>query len=400
MRHQKPNINLKQEVLDNATRFEFFEAARLLSIIAGPDGPVSSLSESTGVEEDKAADGFSNDELSLKPETPQKKRPAHHNTKDLKVRFRSAATKNFPAGEIQKLEKEGDLIELFTNVIGLFGPTGVLPHLDKDLVSGGSPNLLLRDFLDIFNTRIIKLFYEAWKANRQDIMLEMYQRKLAKREDSCTMLLLSVCGYGLSQTRDQHLFPDEVFAASAGLLSRNVRPASGIRRCIASQFNVPVSVKEFIKERLYLPREIQTRIASDGTGHNVLGRTAILGRSVPAHRQRFEVQLGPLNRYEFEMLCPFDNTLAMQDEQKQVDDIRETGEQKQNIAFRRLVDLIKSVLGRPLDFDIRFEVTAEAVLGTQLGKTRLGFDSWVTSKPTEDNRSDTMKRFAWDVATN
>ncbi|MFK7767228.1 MAG: type VI secretion system baseplate subunit TssG [Mariniblastus sp.] len=393
-------------MLNNASRFEFFEAARLLSIIGGPDAFKALEQDDDGnsaaPKENEA--GFSNDELSLKSDEPKKKRPAHHNTKSLRVRFRSSATKNFPAGEVQKLEKEGDRVELFTNVIGLFGPTGVLPHADKDLVAGGSPSVLFRDFLDIFNTRIIKLFYEAWKANRQDIMLEMYQRKLANREDSCTMMLLSVCGYGLSQTRDQHLFPDEVFAASAGLLSRNVRPASGIRRCIANQFNVPVSIKEFVEERLFLPREIQTRISLDGTGHNVLGKTAILGGAVPAHRQRFEVELGPLNRYEFELLCPFDSSLARREEQTAEEtgslDVRETGKQRDNIAFRRLVDLINSTLGRPLDFDIRFKVLPEAISAAQLGKTRLGFDSWVISKPAKTTRDDTVKRFAWDMANN
>ena len=45
----------------------------------------------------------------------------------------------------------------------------------------------------------------------------------------------------------------------------------------------------------------------------------------------------------------------------------------QNIMFHRLVDLIRSILGRPMDFDLRLEVEAEAVQPAQLGRTRLGF---------------------------
>ncbi len=350
-------LNLKQEVLQNAERFEFFEAARLLHVISKTSAP-----------------------------------------EELKIKFRSAATKTFPTGEIQKLTQNPDQVELYTNVIGLFGPTGVLPHQDKDLVCGGEPNLLLRDFLDIFNSRIIRLFYEAWKTNRQDVLLEMYQRKIDKREDACTLMLLSVCGVGLPQTRNQHRFPDDVFASSAGLLARNVRSASAIQRCVAGQFNVPVLVKEFIQERLFLPRKIQTRL-SVSDGHNALGKTAIVGESVPVHRQRFEVQLGPLSRSEFVSLCPFD---------KPPDGDKIVGP---NVAFRRLVDLIKSILGRPLDFDIRFQVEPDAVSPAQLGRfnpdsaagsrdqpgTTLGFDSWVTSKPSIEFRDDTVKRYAWDM---
>lgn len=386
MRDKK--LNLKQEVLEHASRFEFFEAARILRLL-----------------ESGTSNARSEPGAAPNPSPPAQ--GAQPGSK-LKVRFRSAATKNFPAGEIQKLERNQDRVELYTNVIGLFGPTGVLPHHDKDLVSGGEPNVLLRDFLDIFNTRIITLFFEAWKANRHDILLEMFQRKVAKREDSCTLMLLSVCGLGLSQTRDQHLFPDEVFAASAGLLSRNVRSASAIRRCVANQFDVPVLVREFIGERVFIPRRIQTRISSAEDSFNALGKTAIVGQSVTVHRQRFEIRLGPLSHDEFQSLCPYESTGdSVNSEKRSI---------RANIAFRRLVDLIKSIQGRPLDFDVRFYVKPEAVLPARLMSfeeqpgegnsvankpkaTRLGFDSWVVSEPTKQYRDDTVKRFTWDVSS-
>jgi len=142
-----------------------------------------------------------------------------------------------------------------------------------------------------------------------------------------------------------------------------------------------------------LPREIQTRLTGRiggprlgdwGEAHNVLGRSAIAGESVPAHRQRFEIRIGPLNRKQFESLCPFDETDS------------ETFKVPKNIMFRRLVDLIRSILGRPLDFDVRLEVEPAAVQPTQLGATRLGFDSWVCGTKETQPRRDTVKRFNWD----
>jgi type VI secretion system protein ImpH len=346
MRNEK--ITLKQEVLDNPSRFEFFEAARALLLITkcpldapgGQDNPV--------------------------------------------LRFRTAATKNFPAGEVQTIKREDGLVKLFTHVIGLFGPAGVLPHHDRDMVTGGEPNMLMRDFLDIFNSRAITLFFQAWLANRYDVSLEMHRRGIYDKEDAFSMILLSLCGLGLPSTRNQRLFSDDVYASSVGLLSRPVRPASTIRRCIAAQFNVDVEVFEFIEERIHLPRRIQTRLGMLDAGHNRLGRSAIAGTSVPAHRQRFEVRVGPLNRTTFERLCPFE------------DDDQVAKAVPKNIMFCRLVDLVRSILGRPLDFDVRFEVEAEAVEPAQLGKTRLGFDSWVCSTPIRESRRDTVKRFHWD----
>lgn len=337
--------NLKKRLLDEAHRFEFFEAARLLRIIAAEEN--KTVAEESQVE----------------------------------VKLRSSATKNFPAGEVHELRREGKHLELVTHVMGLFGPSGVLPHTDKDLVSGGEPNILLRDFLNIFNTRLLQLFFEAWQANRHDIQLEMFQRGVSAREDASTMMLLALCGRGLPQTRNQQRFSDDVFAGSAGLLSRNVRSSGAIRRCIASQFGVEVKICEFIEERLYLPRPIQTQLGLNDR-NNQLGKTAIAGESVGAHRKRFEVQLGPLTRDQFDSLCPYAE-----------EDGREV---PRNAAFLRLTGMIKSILDRPLDFDIRFVVEPDAVFPGRLGETRLGFDSWLITEPATTQRADPMCRFGWD----
>lgn len=327
------NPSLSERLHEHPERFEFFEAARILKLLRA-----SKPDDSTRLE------------------------------------FRTAPTKSFPAGEVLTLEDEGYAIRLVTQVIGLFGPAGVLPHADKDLVVGGSANILLRDFLDVFNARIIELFYEAWKLNRHDVSFEMFRRNVDKREDGFTLMLLSFCGVGLESVRNQREFPDEVFASASGLLSRNIRSASAIRRCISSQFHLPVKVNEFIQERLFLDKGIQTRLDGFFEGYNALGKTALLGERVDSHRQRFEVSLGPLSQTEFHSLCPHGN----------------------NVAFRRLVDLIKGILGRPLDFDIRFCVKSEAVSPARLGGTRLGFDSWVLADSEENDRDDPVKRTYWD----
>lgn len=345
MRDEK--ITLKQEILENASRFDFFDAARTLLMLtrAQPDGP----------------GGKSNPQL----------------------RFRSSATKNFPAGHIEKLERHDGVIELFTHVIGLFGPTGVLPHVDRDMVVGGEPNQLMRDFLNIFNSRVITLFFQAWLANRYDVGLEMHRRDIYQDEDSFSMILFSLCGMGLDSTRDQRLFSDDVFANSVGHLSRPIRSASSIQRCLHSQFGVEIEIVEFVEERIHLPRDIRSRLGSIGGAHNVLGDSAIVGQSVPAFRQSFEVRVGPLDRREFEMLCPFDGG-------------EETAVPK-NIMFQRLAEMTRSILGRPLDFDVRLVADAEAVQPARLGETRLGFDGWVCSKPETEPRMDTLKRFKWDA---
>lgn len=341
-----PKTDLKSEVLENASRFEFFEAARSLVLIVG-----------------KALN-------------------SPRNAGDSTLHLRSAATKNFPAGEVEKLLQTDDgLIELYTHVIGLFGPCGVLPHVDRDMVAGGEPNVLMRDFLDIFNSRFVTLFFHAWLANRYDVTAELHRRGIHAQEDSFSMILFSLCGMGLPSTRQQRPFSDDVFASSVGHLGRPVRTANSIERCLFAQFQVPVEVVEFVEERLHLPLRIRTRIGAQGA-HHVLGGSACVGESVPASRQRFEVRLGPLDRDEFRSLCPYLNQQAEPDS---------------NFRFRRLVEMTRSFLSRTLDFNIRLTVLPEAVTPAKLGQTRLGFDSWIRREPESNCRADTLKRFCWNV---
>lgn len=294
----------------------------------------------------------------------------------LDLRFRAAATKSFPDGEIENIDVEGNKLQLFVNFLGLVGPCGVLPHTDKDLVSGAQADRGLKGFLDVFDNRLISLFYEVWCKNRHEIALEAYRRGVREGEDTSTLVLMSLCGRGIPAIRDQCEFSDDVFPALAGLLSRNVRTSDAIAKCVFTQFRLPVKINEFIKERKTLPEEIRTRIGSERGKYNQLGSTAYVGQYTDAHKERFEVEIGPLSKSEFHSYCPYGT----------------------NERFRKLVDLVLVTLGRTLDVDVRFHVHQEAVESTVLGKNRLGYDSWVLSEPSSRSRKDPVKRFCWNYS--
>ena len=320
---------MKQLIETQANRFEFFEAIRCLRAIS--------------------------------------------NFEDSEIKFRTETDKSFPAGEISRLLKHHKTIEVFVNFFGLVGPCGVLPHIDKDLVSGAKANAGLKAFLDVFDHRLIGLFYNAWSKNRLEISFEGFRKNLSPREDSSTLILMSLCGVSFPNVRESNEFHDDVFPALSSFLSRDVRTADALGQCVARQFRLPVKVKEFVREHKHLEPRIRTCIGNELGKFNQLGQDTILGEKVEVHRERFEIELGPLSAHDFQSVCPYGK----------------------NQLYRKIVDLVLSTLGSPLDVDIRFNADTDAVSGVTLGENRLGFNSWL-NPTTVEPRNDSVKRFYWN----
>jgi len=72
----------------------------------------------------------------------------------------------FPASEIHAVDLPGDRpARMVVNFMGLIGPLGLLPYHYTQLVAERSRvhDRALRDFFDIFQHRLISLFYRAWE---------------------------------------------------------------------------------------------------------------------------------------------------------------------------------------------------------------------------------------------
>ena len=136
------------------------------------------------------------------------------------VRFRTARGLAFPASALHRLEppaEPGDPPALTVAFMGLTGPLGVLPHAYTDQVSERvrAGDGTLAAFLDLFNHRLISLFYRAWSKHRLAVLEE--------RGDAGRLAdyLLALIGLGLDPGRsaDRHAFPDAALLFLAGRAS-------------------------------------------------------------------------------------------------------------------------------------------------------------------------------------
>src|SRR5262249_32602335 len=97
------------------------------------------------------------------------------------LRFAAHASMPFPASQIQNVNwpKTPDLAPvMIVNFMGLMRPSGLLPLYYTELIVERvrSKDYALRDFLDIFNHRMISLFYQAWEKYRFTIAHERGER--------------------------------------------------------------------------------------------------------------------------------------------------------------------------------------------------------------------------------
>jgi type VI secretion system protein ImpH len=110
-----------------------------------------------------------------------------------------------------------------------------------------------RDFLDIFNHRIISLFYRAWRKYRFDVACEQGERDLFSRH------LLSLLGLGTDGLRDRQAVSDDALVYYAGLLAQRPRSAQALQQILADYFEVPVKIEQFAGGWYRLDPETQCR---------------------------------------------------------------------------------------------------------------------------------------------
>ena len=321
--------SLAEELLEEGYRFDFFEAVRVLERLYPHRRAVGR--DASPVQE--------------------------------VVRFRSRLSLAFPPSAIHELTETngGDRpVEMTVAFMGLTGPLGVLPrHYTELLIDRARrKDSTLRDFLDLFNHRLISLFYRAWEKYRFPIG---YERAVAQQQeyDDFSLNIFDFIGMGTKGLRGRLEIGDEALLFYAGLLGQRPHSASALAGILHDFFEIPVEVRQFIGQWLHLSKENRTSLR--GEANNSLGVNAIAGSRIWDQQARFRLRLGPLTFREFNRFLPASKT------------------------FRLLVQFARYIVGQEFDFDVQLILKAEEVPKSQLGATgerapRLGWTTWLKTK--------------------
>lgn len=308
-------------------RFEFYQAVRLLERMARTSRETVPVGE--GTEPEREA-----------------------------VRFSSRVAFDFPASEVQEVElpaAPGEPARMTVNVMGLAGALGPLPAPFSELMLERlwAKDPAFRDFLDIFNHRLVSLLHRAKKRVRPGLSWDRPDREGFSRA------AFAFLGLGTEGVRGRMEVEDRALLQYTGILARRARTAVGLEVMLADYFGVGVRCTQFVGRWLVLDSEQRTAIGRSGRNQELsaLGSGAVLGSRVWDQGAGVELALGPLTLGQFLDFLPAGR------------------------ACRSLVQLVRFALGNDIGFSVRLTLKAAEVPPCRLGcGPRLGWSAWLTTR--------------------
>jgi type VI secretion system protein ImpH len=325
------DAGLDRDLFREGYRFEFFQAVRLLERLH-----------------------------------PERKRVGdHENPAEEVVRFRSRHSLAFPASEIHEIAAPEDAAvdvreTMWVNFMGLAGVLGAMPlHYTSLLADPGAraETAALSEFLDLFNHRLISLFYRAWEKYRFAIA---YERG---GDDTFSRYLYCLIGLGTPGLRGRLHIDDQILLYYAGLLAQRPRSAVALEGILEDYFGLPVEVVQFQGQWFEMNADILSSLGADGQ-NNQLGVSAVLWERIFDPQARFRINVGPLGYAQFRDFLPGSD------------------------AYVHLVELTRFFVGEDVNFEVRPVLRREEVPWCVLGQdpsVRLGWSMWLKIREIDED---------------
>lgn len=269
---------------------------------------------------------------------------------------------SFPVSELSSWEEpsaDGSRPTLSVNFFGLLGPCGVLPNHYTQLIQEriARKDRALLEFLNIFNHRLLCMFYQAWEKHAFAVSMET--AAVSDRPATATEALSAIVGNRLPAARDRLAFDDTAVLYYGGLFANQRPTQEALRASIADFTRLSTEIVNLVGQWLRLSLEDQSRIGSFALGvqaGNRLGIDTIVGERAWDIENRFRIRLGPVRWAVLHEYLP-------------------TG-----TMLRSVVDFVRRFVGPQWDFDVQMVVDGNEVRGVQLDPDQpflLGWNTWL-----------------------
>lgn len=225
------------------------------------------------------------------------------------ISFRSKVGFEFSTSDVlgASLPAYTDRARVDVAFMGLAGNEGPLPAPYAEMVlqrsrpaaghhvaAPGQPDDDARDFLDIFNHRLLSYFYRGRKKHNLALGAEA-----ADEAPLFERMLFQLIGFNEGVPHAQA----RALLRYAGILAHRQRSMAGLEAMLSDAFGATVRGRQQQGRWLPIDARFQTIIGSGGK-NRALGRQTVLGRRAWDARGRISLTIGPLPLAAYEDLLP------------------------------------------------------------------------------------------------
>lgn len=282
------------------------------------------------------------------------------------VRFKADQHLGFPGQSISKvkvkdgidknnIDKDKIAVEMHVSFMGLTGISGALPQHYSELVLERLKlkDTGMRDFYDLFNHRLISLFYRAWEKYR---FAANYQNNSQSSPDSFSSVLGKLSG--------EHAIKQYY----AGIFNKKIRTIDGLTLILQDFTQCDVSIKQFQGRWQKLSTMDQTRLGGRKSPEGqfaAFGIDATIGSKVWDINSAIAIVIKPTVNTQIRSFLPGQET------------------------SRVLKNLISSYLGVAIKFKIHLEIQTRQIPMAQLSNAAvpLGLGCGLLSKKNEETKT-------------
>lgn len=300
------------------------------------------------------------------------------------VHFSHAVRMDFPPNDVEEVkwsETRGP-VRMTVNLLGLAGALGPLPAPVSELIVERvfRKDDALRDFLDIFNHRLVSLLYRERKKYRPALDTRGPDR------GRVASVLYAFLGLATPELQGRMEMSDRSLLPYAGLMLDRRRSMIGLKRLLEDYFELgtggsevvqrerrrsgqrsAVTIVQFQGRWSRIEKDDLTHIGSDyhGGRNQILGRGAVLASRVWDQQASIEIQLGPLTLRQYLAFLPIGR------------------------SHDALFSAVRFYLREELGFSFRLELAAgevpELIIGDKAQPAYLGWTTWLKTRAFGDD---------------
>jgi type VI secretion system protein ImpH len=294
------------------------------------------------------------------------------------IRFHAPPGLGFVPADVLSVAREGDGFHATIGLLGLTGPSGVLPRPYTETVNAEQRrrSFALAGFLDLLAQGALGQFAAAaikYRPHRAADAAAIGAKQPGRTKDGMRDALLAFTGYAMPGAAEQLAIGSDPLLYYAGAFAAWPRSADQLAAILSDWLGQKVEVEQFAGAWLSLGPEEKSTLPSAGRPgrFHQLGVDAAIGARAWDIQSRIVLRIGPLSMAEFTALLPG------------------------GALLNRLVGLTRAYLGDQIGFAVNPVLAADAVPPPKLAggdAPRLGWNGWLPTSPRRQ-RDGTEARF-------